>query len=87
MSPVKDAAGRVIGVSTIARDITRHKQAEAARLAAEAANQLKDEFLTTLSHELRTPLTMIVGWADMLGTSKLDPVTSLQAIEVIRRNA
>ncbi|CAN5659529.1 hypothetical protein BH20ACI3_BH20ACI3_07190 [soil metagenome] len=54
---------------------------------AERANQLKDEFLTTLSHELRTPLTSIVGWAQMLGNPKLDPVTSLRAIEVIRRNA
>jgi PAS domain S-box-containing protein len=54
---------------------------------AERANHLKDEFLATLSHELRTPLTSIVGWAEMLGNSKLDPVTSLRAIEIIRRNA
>ncbi len=54
---------------------------------AERANELKDEFLATLSHELRTPLTSIVGWAGMLGDPKLDPVTSLHAIEVIRRNA
>ena len=54
---------------------------------AERANQLKDEFLATLSHELRTPLTSIVGWAHMLGNSKLDPINSLRAIEVIRRNA
>ncbi|MCA1601660.1 MAG: response regulator, partial [Acidobacteria bacterium] len=54
---------------------------------AERANQLKDEFLATLSHELRTPLTSIVGWAEMLGNPKLDPVASLRAIEVIRRNA
>jgi signal transduction histidine kinase/ActR/RegA family two-component response regulator len=54
---------------------------------AERANQLKDEFLATLSHELRTPLTAIVGWSHLLGTSMLDPVASLRAIEVIRRNA
>jgi signal transduction histidine kinase/ActR/RegA family two-component response regulator len=54
---------------------------------AERANRLKDEFLATLSHELRTPLTMIVGWADMLGNPRLDPINSLRAIEVIRRNA
>ena len=54
---------------------------------AERANHLKDDFLATLSHELRTPLTAIIGWSEMLGNPKLDPLTSLQAIEVIRRNA
>ena len=54
---------------------------------AERANHLKDEFLAVLSHELRTPLTAIVGWAEILGSSKCDPVTSSRAVEVIRRNA
>jgi PAS domain S-box-containing protein len=54
---------------------------------AERANHLKDDFLATLSHELRTPLTAIIGWSEMLGTPKLDPVVILRAIEVIRHNA
>lgn len=33
---------------------------------AEAANRMKDEFLSTVSHELRTPLSGIIGYAQTL---------------------
>ena len=60
ISPIKDEAGRIIGASKIARDITDRKQAEGAnvRPAAELkeADRRKDEFLATLAHELRNPL-------------------------------
>src|SRR5207244_3857721 len=36
------------------------KAAQEARAEAEAANRMKDQFLTTLSHELRTPLNAIL---------------------------
>ncbi len=52
---------------------------------AEAANQLKDEFLTTLSHELRTPLNSVLGWARLLASGKLDPAQTIRAIESIER--
>jgi len=83
---------------SIMRDITVRKKTEkelaqllvrerAARADAEKANRLKDEFLATLSHELRTPLNAVIGWARILKSGRLDPESSVHAIEVIERNA
>jgi signal transduction histidine kinase/ActR/RegA family two-component response regulator len=73
-----------------ARDAERNDllaDAERARLAAEEANRLKDEFLMTLSHELRTPLNTIWGWARILRDGHLDEARCHRAVEVIERNA
>jgi PAS domain S-box-containing protein len=56
VSPVLNAAGRVVGASKVARDVTQRKHAEA---ALRDADRRKDEFLATLAHELRNPLAPI----------------------------
>src|SRR5205807_1724901 len=81
----------------ISHDITERKRAEdqhiefireqQARMDAEEANRVKDEFLTTLSHELRTPLTSILGWTQLLNAGQLDEQNRARALEVIERNA
>jgi CheY-like chemotaxis protein len=75
----------------MAHDATERRQAlireKEARLEAEAANRVKDEFLSTLSHELRTPLTAIMGWSNLLLHGEIEPAKQRQAIETIARNA
>jgi signal transduction histidine kinase len=61
--------------------------ARKARVAAETANRLKDEFLATVSHELRTPLNAILGWTRLLRGGKLDEDKKDQALEIVERNA
>jgi signal transduction histidine kinase len=71
-----------------ALDRARAYEAEAsARVAADAANEAKDAFLSTLSHELRTPLTSILGWASILRTRPLDPQGVARGLAIIERNA
>ncbi|MGF1457925.1 MAG: PAS domain-containing protein, partial [Leptolyngbyaceae cyanobacterium] len=62
-------------------------QEKAARESAEQANRVKDEFLAILSHELRSPLNPILGWSQLLQSKEYDRDKTLQALEIIERNA
>ncbi len=76
-------------------DITERRSAEdargllaqerSARAQADAANQMKDEFLGIVSHELRTPLNALRGWTELLTRRSRDP-EALHALEVMDRN-
>jgi PAS domain S-box-containing protein len=96
--PIRNGAGRMLGVNVVVMEITQRKKIEeerehllreekAAREEAEAANQMKDEFLATISHELRTPLTSMLGWARMLTGGGLTTPQARHALEVIAQSA
>ena len=83
MSPITDRYGRIIGASTMARDIREqkrlHREREGllfrervARAQAEAASRTKDEFLAMLAHELRNPVGVIVNALAVLDASRSD---------------
>jgi two-component system sensor histidine kinase/response regulator len=45
----------------------------AARAVAEASSHAKSEFLSSMSHEIRTPMNAILGMAEVLADSELNP--------------
>ncbi len=97
ISPIRNEKGEIVGASKIARDISDLKRFTAerehllesertARRQAEAANRMKDEFLSTVSHELRTPLNAILGWTEVLTDGGHNKDEVREGIDVIKRN-
>ena len=95
---IRNETGEISGAILTFRDVSERLAANAerdallqreqrARLAADAASRLKDEFLTTLSHELRTPATSILGWVRMLRTGRMGSANIEPALEALERSA
>ncbi len=78
MSPVLGPDGKTSVYIAVERDITQAKAHAAelaeARTAAEAAAQAKSQFLATMSQEIRTPMNGVIGVAELLEETPLDPV-------------
>ncbi|HEX2012141.1 MAG TPA: ATP-binding protein, partial [Roseateles sp.] len=70
-------------------EIESHRRTDAqlqqAKVVAEAANEAKTRYITSISHELRTPLNSILGYAQILDEDERMPAHRRQAVTVIRR--
>jgi two-component system CheB/CheR fusion protein len=82
LSPVHDALGKVIGASSIARDITIRKEASEQQQRTIAQ---REQFLALLSHELRNPLMALANAVRVLSKDGLSPAAQDSARDVVRR--
>lgn len=69
--PLRNPKGSLIGILSLALDITTRMRAEEdlrqSRDLAEELSLAKSQFMATISHELRTPLNGVLGMAQLLG--------------------
>ena len=82
---------QALGEQTVrlTQEIESHRRTDAelqrAKAAADAANQAKSRYISTLSHELRTPLNSVIGYAQLLDDDPALPAHRRQAVSVLRR--
>ena len=98
ISPIRDGNGTIVGVSKVARDITRRKTDELEirnlneeleeRIAKRteelaAANHELEAFSYSVSHDLRVPLRHIAGFSRIL-VNDFGPVMAVEAREYLQ---
>lgn len=76
VSPIRDEAGRIVGASKVAQDISDRKAVanlQQAKQQAEKVAEARGSFLANMSHEVRTPMNAILGFISVLLAGELQP--------------
>jgi len=100
VSPIKGPTGSMIGIATIARDVSVHPEVEEAleraleaeREATERlrlVDEVKNELLVAVSHDMRSALTVLLGFSSVLerGEGTLTPENRLEIVGRMRKAA
>ncbi|GAB6039535.1 PAS domain-containing hybrid sensor histidine kinase/response regulator [Endothiovibrio diazotrophicus] len=77
IAAIHDWRGDTVNYIGVFTDISEAKRIEQAlidaRNAAQEASRLKSQFLANMSHEVRTPMNAIIGMADLLSETPMEP--------------
>jgi PAS domain S-box-containing protein len=87
-APIRSAEGELLGAVLVFRDVTEHREAQAALMESQ---RRKDDFLAMLGHELRNPLAGILSGVQVLrmlpssgDAAKMQEVIERQAAHMSR---
>ena len=86
ISPIEDRAGRVIGVSTIARDVTDRKRAETAEREA-AALRAVATLTSVAAQDIQDPLMVVLGTLESMARELAGDATFERRLEHARSAA
>ncbi len=95
VSPVRDASGRIVGASKVARDITERRKAEQAVRAANEGLEARvrertaelEAFSYTIAHDLRAPLRAVHRFSDLLLEDYSDRPLDAEGRDYLKRMA
>lgn len=90
-SPLRDAAGAVIGGVAAFRDITQHKRMDEALRAGAAelarSNEDLQRFAFVVSHDLQKPLRQVSGFCRLLGKRRAGDADTNKLLDLIVASA